>query len=298
MKSTPDRSTSSRLMSSARSSSSSCRSSPEMAMSRSPRMTSEHESSDCQSRVNMTAAASGESSRSFARADVVHRHAASRPPGRRVLSPITRGPAPTKPETPAEPVRRLRRSVRERVPQPRSRRKGSGMLRSHTGSDMYDVERLKMDPSVPFIEFRIPPDPAYVRIARLAAGDMGGRVGFSIDELDDVRLAVDEMCAILIGARGDVLEIRMQARGRTLIVEARVRGRACRDHAVGPLRDAARRPGRLVRVQRPGTRRVRRDAEARPRDRVALRMSSQAETGGPVNALRDAGDRGPEVEAA
>jgi hypothetical protein len=79
-----------------------------------------------------------------------------------------------------------------------------------------------MDAGVPFIEFRIPPDPAYVRIARLAAGDMGGRVGFSIDELDDVRLAVDEMCAILIGARGDVLEIRMQARDRTLLVEARV----------------------------------------------------------------------------
>jgi hypothetical protein len=79
-----------------------------------------------------------------------------------------------------------------------------------------------MDPSVPFIEFRIPPDPAYVRIARLAAGDMGGRVGFSIDELDDVRLAVDEMCAVLIGARGEMIEIRMQALDRTLLVEARV----------------------------------------------------------------------------
>jgi serine/threonine-protein kinase RsbW len=79
-----------------------------------------------------------------------------------------------------------------------------------------------MDESVPFIEFRIPPDPAYVRIARLAAGDMGGRVGFSIDELDDVRLAVDEMCAILIGGRGAVIEIRMQARDRTLLVEGRV----------------------------------------------------------------------------
>jgi len=79
-----------------------------------------------------------------------------------------------------------------------------------------------MDASVPFIEFRIPPDPAYVRIARLAAGDMGGRVGFSIDELDDVRLAVDEVCAILIGAGGPVLEIRMQARDRTLIMEGRV----------------------------------------------------------------------------
>lgn len=78
-----------------------------------------------------------------------------------------------------------------------------------------------MDPRLPFVEFRIPPDPAYVRIARLAAGDMGGRVGFSIDELDDVRLAVDEMCAVLIGTRASVIEVRMQARERTLIVEGR-----------------------------------------------------------------------------
>ena len=81
---------------------------------------------------------------------------------------------------------------------------------------------MKVEPRHPFVEFRIPPDPAYVRIARLAAGDMGGRVGFSIDELDDVRLAVDEMCAVLIGARGAVIEIRMQARDRTLLVEGRV----------------------------------------------------------------------------
>jgi hypothetical protein len=60
-----------------------------------------------------------------------------------------------------------------------------------------------------------------VRIARLAAGDMGGRVGFSIDELDDFRLAVDEMCAVLIGTGAPVIEVRMQARDRTLVVEGR-----------------------------------------------------------------------------
>ena len=79
----------------------------------------------------------------------------------------------------------------------------------------------RMDPSAPVVEVRIPPDPAYVRIARLAAGDMGGRVGFSIDELDDVRLAVDELCSILIGAGGHVLALRMQIQERTLIIEGR-----------------------------------------------------------------------------
>ena len=75
------------------------------------------------------------------------------------------------------------------------------------------------DPNEPFIELRIPPEPTYVRVARLAAGDMGGRTGFSVDEIDDLRLAVDEVCAILIGVGGHVIELRMQARGRTLVIE-------------------------------------------------------------------------------
>ena len=95
------------------------------------------------------------------------------------------------------------------------------MLRSRHASDVQDNERLSVDLAQPFVEFRIPPDPAYVRIARLAAGDMGGRVGFSIDELDDVRLAVDEMCAVLIGTGASLIEVRLQAMGRTLLVEGR-----------------------------------------------------------------------------
>ena len=87
------------------------------------------------------------------------------------------------------------------------------------GLDEGESMSLRVDASAPFVEFRIPPDPAYVRIARLTAGDMGGRVGFSLDELDDVRLAVDEMCAFLLDALGSVLVIRMQVRERTLLVE-------------------------------------------------------------------------------
>jgi serine/threonine-protein kinase RsbW len=78
-----------------------------------------------------------------------------------------------------------------------------------------------MNPAAPFIELRLPPDPAYLRIARLATGDMGGRAGFSIDELDDVRLAVDELCSILIGAGGHVIELRFQVHERTLIIDGR-----------------------------------------------------------------------------
>src|SRR6185312_13432826 len=88
------------------------------------------------------------------------------------------------------------------------------MLRSRLETDPDELRERDdevTNSGEPFIELRIPPDPAYVRVARLAAGDMGGRVGFSVDELDDVRLAVDELCAVLIGAGGKVLELRMQA---------------------------------------------------------------------------------------
>ena len=100
------------------------------------------------------------------------------------------------------------------------------MLRSRPMTNQDEVTSggngLKTARDEPFIELRIPPDAAYVRVARLAAGDMGGRVGFSVDELDDVRLAVDEVCAILIGAGGAALELRMQAQGRTLIIEGAI----------------------------------------------------------------------------
>ncbi|HTD50430.1 MAG TPA: hypothetical protein VK771_07520 [Acidimicrobiia bacterium] len=79
-----------------------------------------------------------------------------------------------------------------------------------------------MDTNYPCVELCIPADPLYVRIARLAAGDMGGRAGFSVDELDDIRLAVDEVCATLIASGGQRLELRMQARDRALIIEGRI----------------------------------------------------------------------------
>jgi serine/threonine-protein kinase RsbW len=81
-----------------------------------------------------------------------------------------------------------------------------------------------VDPSQPAVEFHIPADPMYVRVARLVSGDMAERAGFSVDELDDVRLAVDELCAILIGIDGGPLELRMQVRSGELVIEGKTAG--------------------------------------------------------------------------
>jgi serine/threonine-protein kinase RsbW len=55
-------------------------------------------------------------------------------------------------------------------------------------------------------------------------GDMAERAGFSVDELDDVRLAVDELCAMLISGDRAPLELRLQALDGELVVEAKTAG--------------------------------------------------------------------------
>jgi serine/threonine-protein kinase RsbW len=45
----------------------------------------------------------------------------------------------------------------------------------------------------------IPAAPEYLRLARLASTDAGSRVGLDYEEIDDLRMAVSEMCHLLIG---------------------------------------------------------------------------------------------------
>lgn len=44
--------------------------------------------------------------------------------------------------------------------------------------------------------------PEFLRVARVTASGLASRLGFSIDEVDDLRLALDELCFALIG-KGD-----------------------------------------------------------------------------------------------
>jgi serine/threonine-protein kinase RsbW len=46
----------------------------------------------------------------------------------------------------------------------------------------------------------LPATPEYVRLARLASADTGSRAGFDYEEIDDLRIAVSELCYLLIGS--------------------------------------------------------------------------------------------------
>ena len=59
-----------------------------------------------------------------------------------------------------------------------------------------------------YVELRVPASGAYLAVLRTAAAGLAARLDFTIDDIEDLRLAVDEACALLLplatpGARID-----------------------------------------------------------------------------------------------
>jgi serine/threonine-protein kinase RsbW len=54
------------------------------------------------------------------------------------------------------------------------------------------------------VELRVPADPAYLAVLRTASAGLAARMDLTLDEIEDLRIAVDEACALLLGgADGD-----------------------------------------------------------------------------------------------
>lgn len=51
------------------------------------------------------------------------------------------------------------------------------------------------------VRLSLPAVPEYVRFARIVAASLAARLGFSYEEVEDLRLAVDELCHALIVAK-------------------------------------------------------------------------------------------------
>lgn len=52
------------------------------------------------------------------------------------------------------------------------------------------------------VSIDIPASPAYLQVVRLIAAGLASRLGFTIDEIEDLKIAVDELCAYLTGTQG------------------------------------------------------------------------------------------------
>ena len=71
------------------------------------------------------------------------------------------------------------------------------------------------------VRLAVPAAPQFVRLVRLAAADVAARAAFSLDEIDDLRMAVDELCFALIGLEGreGELELSFALQGSEVLLE-------------------------------------------------------------------------------
>lgn len=70
------------------------------------------------------------------------------------------------------------------------------------------------------IRLAVPATPEFLRLARVTASGLASRLKFSYDEVEDLRLAIDELCFVLIGSRGrpGTVDIRYAVRSDALEV--------------------------------------------------------------------------------
>ncbi len=67
----------------------------------------------------------------------------------------------------------------------------------------------------------VPARPELLRLARVTAAGLASRLGFSFDEVEDLRLAIDELCYGLTGPEGrpGMVEIRYDLSPERLVIE-------------------------------------------------------------------------------
>ena len=80
----------------------------------------------------------------------------------------------------------------------------------------------------PTIRLSVPADTASLQIVRLNVAAVAGGLDFDVDEVDDLKLAVEELSAWLLGLplTGDRLDIEIDQHGAEVRVEGRRTGEA------------------------------------------------------------------------
>ncbi len=71
------------------------------------------------------------------------------------------------------------------------------------------------------VRLTVPAMPEFLRLTRVTAAGLASRLGFSFDEVEDLRLAIDELCYGLTGSTGrpGTMHVRYVLGPGTLLVE-------------------------------------------------------------------------------
>jgi hypothetical protein len=80
------------------------------------------------------------------------------------------------------------------------------------------------------IELSLPSDSRYMRLARLMASGVATTCGLPLEEVEDFRIAVDELCATLMEiGHGEQVQLAFVLDGDSLVVEGRTSSAATGD---------------------------------------------------------------------
>ena len=71
------------------------------------------------------------------------------------------------------------------------------------------------------VRLELPAAPEFLRISRLMAAGVASRVGFTLDEVEDLRIAIDEVCFSMVGPKGraGTISLRYRLDADNLVVE-------------------------------------------------------------------------------
>ena len=74
------------------------------------------------------------------------------------------------------------------------------------------------------VSVTVPADVSYVSTLRLTTASLAARCGLTVDDIEDLRLAVDEACALLLphAMPGSNLDLRFALTQGEIVVDARV----------------------------------------------------------------------------
>lgn len=71
------------------------------------------------------------------------------------------------------------------------------------------------------VHLEVPASPEFLRMARMMAAGVASRLGFTYEEVEDLRIAIDELCYSLVGRAGrpGTIRLRYVMAGDSLEVE-------------------------------------------------------------------------------
>ncbi|MFB9378692.1 hypothetical protein ACFFKU_06375 [Kineococcus gynurae] len=76
------------------------------------------------------------------------------------------------------------------------------------------------------VELKVPADPAYLTVVRTASAGLAARLDLTLDEIEDLRIAVDEACTLLLDGSDSTSELTATFRLGADTLEVEVRGPA------------------------------------------------------------------------